>query len=348
MFNRQKALNTKDLIVFCRHLANLLQQGINLRTALLLIGELDQNKWHDRINDIVNCLDMGDSLSTALQRYGFPNVFTSFVTAGEHHNGIVQALEKCEQYYRHKYNVNEKLLKALTYPLIVFLLMVGAFMLMQTTVLPRFATLYETIGVELPWYTQWLFTINAISMKTVVMVSVPLTLVVLVIIWRRKHQSVLSRFIQLSSKLPIIRETWQLRFTSVFSWQLGLLLQAGIPVIQAFDMVARNWPWEQSKHAINRIQQRLKKGFSFHDSVSPESGKSFHVFLPRQLAIGEASGTVANMLLHSGAMADEQLEERVQWLLRVWEPLLILFIGVLLAAMVLALFIPMLSLVDGL
>lgn len=351
MFNfkrRQKMLRTKELIVFCRQLANLLQQGIALRTALQLIGELDEDKWHDRINDIVSRLDIGLSLGEAMQHSGFPSVFTSFIMAGEQHNGLVPALEKCEQYYRRKYDVNQKLLKALSYPLIVMLLMVAAFIIMQMTVLPRFAVLYETIGIDLPWYTKLLLTVNEIGMKMVAVVFVSLALAVLVIILRRKQQTVLSRFVRLGLRVPIIRETWQLRFTSVFSWQLGLLLQAGIPVMQALDMIARNWPWKQSKRAINRIQKRLMKGFSFHDSISPESGRSFPPFLSRQLAIGEASGTVANMLLYSGAMADEQLEERLQWLLRLWEPLLIVFIGGLLAAMVLALFVPMLSLVEGL
>lgn len=346
MFNRRKTLKTKEIIQFCRQLTQLLEQGIGLRSALLLMSDLEE-KWQEHVVDIVTHLESGASMSESMQRNGFPSLLTSFVMAGEQHNGLVQALKKGEQYYQRKYEVKQKLMKALVYPLMVIVLMIVAFIILQTTVLPRFASLYDTLGIELPWYTQLLLTVNDMGLKLASFILIPVLAIVLFLVWRRR-QSVLARLFQLSLKLPLIRETWQLRFTSVFSWQLGLLLQAGIPLAQAFDMIMESWPWEYSKRAIFRIQQRLKKGFDLQASFFPESGKSFHALLPKQLAIGESSGMVAETLLYSGAMADERLEERVQWLLRVWEPLLILLIGGLLAAMVLALFVPMLSLVEGL
>lgn len=343
MFNRPKTLYAKDIITFCRQLIRLLKQGIGLRTALLLIRDINSKTVAERISGIVHDLDQGISFGEALKGRGFPALFTSFVMAGEHHSGLVQALEKCAWYYHRREEVRQKLMKALVYPAMVMCLMIISFVVLQTTVLPRFSALYDTLGIDLPWYTQLLLSVNQAGF---IITLVAIALFILVLLFYRKRG--LARLFHVSLKIPVIRETWQLRFTSVFSWQLGLLLQSGIPLLQAFDMILKAWPWEVSRHAIFRVQARLKKGFSLQASFTPEAGKSFHILLPKQLAIGESSGAVAETLLYSGETADEQLEERVQWLLRVWEPLLIFVIGVLLAAMVLALFVPMLSLVEGL
>lgn len=348
MFSRQKTVQAKDIILFCRQMIKLLQQGVGLRTTLLLIRDMDEDKWGERVTGIVHYLDSGMSLGEAVQRKGFPSLFTSFVMAGEQHNGLLPALEKCELYYRRKHEVRQKLLKALVYPWMVMVLMVIAFIVLQTTVLPRFASLYETMGVKLPWYTQLLLTLNDAGLKIALAVFILIVPAILAITRGNRRKAFFAQLFRWSLKLPVIRETWQLRFTSVLSWQLGLLLQAGIPLIQAFELIIGNWPWESSRKAIHRIKERLKKGFSLEASFSPESGNSFHVLLPQQLAIGESSGMVAETLLFSGEMADERLEERIEWLVRVWEPLLILIIGMMLAAMVLALFVPMLSLVEGL
>ena len=342
MYKKPRTLPAKEIVTFCRQLIRLLKQGVGLRTALLLIRDMNSGTMRERMTDMVHDLDQGSSFGEALKGRGFPALFISFVMAGEHHSGLVQALEKCAWYYRRRQEVRQKLTKSLVYPLMVFCLMIMTFIVLQTTVLPRFAALYDTMGIDLPWYTQLLLTVNQVGLPITVII---MTVCILVLLFYRKRG--LTRLFHVSLKIPVIRETWQLRFTSVFSWQLGLLLQSGIPLLQAFEMIIKAWPWEVSRQAIFRVQARLENGFSLQASFTPEAGKSFHTLLPQQLAIGEASGAVAETLLYSGETADEQLEERVQWLLRIWEPLLIFGIGVLLAAMVLALFVPMFSLVEG-
>lgn len=340
MFKRKKEMPAQAIASFCRQLSQLLKRGIGLRTALLLIHDINKDRWGEQVAELVRLLDEGASMGEAMQRSGFPRLFTSFVMAGEQHGGLAPALEKCAAYYNRQHHMRQHLMKALIYPSMVILLMLLAFILLQTLVLPRFASLYETLGIDLPWYTQVLLAVHEEGLK---IISIFAVLCIPIGWWLKKR-----RWEQVGMRLPVIREAWQLRSTSVFSWQLGLLLQAGIPLIQSFELIIAAWPWKSSRQAIYRVQGRLKKGFSLQVSFEPESGENFHAFLPRQLALGESSGMVAETLLYSGEWADERLEERIQWLLRVWEPVLILGIGVLLAAMVLALFVPMLSLVEGL
>lgn len=340
MFKRKKGMPAQVIASFCRQLSQLLKQGIGLRTALLLIHDINRDRWGEQVYEVVSFLDKGVSLGEAMQRSGLPRLFTSFVMAGEQHGGLAPALEKCAAYYARKHHMRQHFMKALIYPAMVMLLMLLAFILLQTLVLPRFRSLYDTLGMELPWYTQVLLAAHEEGLKILFLFAV---MCISIGWWLKKR-----RWEQVSMRLPIIREAWQLRFTSVFSWQLGLLLQAGIPLIQSFELIIAAWPWKSSRQAIYRVQERLKKGFSLQVSFEPEAGRSFHAILPRQLALGESSGMVAETLLYSGEWADERLEERIQWVLRVWEPVLILGIGVLLAAMVLALFVPMLSLVEGL
>lgn len=332
-----------EIASFCRQLNQLLQQGVGLRTALLLVRDSRTGLIEEAITAIVNELDRGMPLGEAMEQREFPPLFVSFVKAGEHHGSLVRALQKGEWYYRRKHDIRQTLLKGLMYPLFVLLLMAMSFVLLQTTVLPRFATLYETIGLDLPWYTAWLLRANQAGVYLAIAAFI---LFVLLTTFYKK--GVIRALMRIGLAIPMVREVVQLRVTSVFCWQLGLLLQAGTPLLKAFETVLAGWPWNGSRRAILRVQDRLKRGFSLQDSFVPEADKFFHPFLPRQLAIGESSGTVAETLLYSGEMADEQLEERIQWVLRVWEPLLILVIGIALGLMVLALFVPILSLVEGL
>ncbi len=342
---RGAKLRAKDYALFCRQLVRLLERGVTLRPALLLLSEAEQNGLSKRLVGIVTLLDRGTSLGEALSYHRFPPLLTSFVIAGEQHDGLVHALRKCERYYRHKHDVRQKLLKALTYPLLVATLMAIALIVLQTTVLPRFAALYEGMGMSLPWYTQLILTFNVASLKFAALgLCVGAALLFFIV---KKRWGVWSRLARFSLRFPFVREALQLRTTAVFSWQLGLLLQAGIPLLQAFETILASWPWEGGRRAMLRIQDRLESGFGLEASFAPEAGKSFHTFLPQQLAVGETSGLVAETLLYSGEIADEELQERLQWLTQLWEPLLIVCVGGALAVIVLTLFMPMLSIVQG-
>lgn len=347
MFPLKRSVVAKDVALFCRQLGKLLEQGINLRTSLLLVGDLDRKKWGKRVNRVIASLDRGESLSNAMKRERFPPLVTSFITAGEYHSGLVRALQKCEQYYRRKHEVNQALVQALVYPAFVVILMSIAFIVMQVAVLPRFATLYDTLGIPLPWYTQLILLSTDIRLR---LLFLSLGVALLLLSWlvmRDKEHPLRYRLARWVLYVPFVREAWQLRVTSVFAWQLGLLLQSGIPLTEALDIIAINWPWKKGKRAISRIEERLKRGQTLEQSFAPETGNVFHPLLPKQLAIGEEAGMVAETLLHSAEQADEQFEERTQWLLRLWEPLLILTVGFTLALMVLALFMPVMSLVEG-
>src|SRR5690625_4494758 len=109
MFKKPKTLPPKEIVTFCRQLIRLLKQGIGLRTALLLIRDMGSGTMGERITDRVRDLDQGTSFDEALRGRGFPTLFTSFVMAGEHHSGLVRALEKCAWYYQRRQEVRQKL-----------------------------------------------------------------------------------------------------------------------------------------------------------------------------------------------------------------------------------------------
>src|SRR5699024_4875459 len=153
MSKRKNRWSADRLAGFSRHLSGLLQAGFPLVPSLRLLSEQEVIRGAEA-GRILRQLDGGISFSEALAKEGLPPLFISLLRAAEEYGDYGHGLQQCEQYYAEKGRLIRELTRTLTYPAVVLLLVVLAFLFLMTTVVPRFSDMYETMGLSLPVYTQ--------------------------------------------------------------------------------------------------------------------------------------------------------------------------------------------------
>lgn len=344
MSKRKNRWSADRLAGFSRHLSGLLQAGFPLVPSLRLLSEQEVIRGAEA-GRILRQLDGGISFSEALAKEGLPPLFISLLRAAEEYGDYGHGLQQCEQYYAEKDRLIRELTRTLTYPAVVFLLVVLAFLFLMTTVVPRFSDMYETMGLTLPVYTQLFISFHE-SLRIVFLVvgMAFLLAVVAIMIIRRLPSDRRNRWTAPLYRLPVVRSYFALRFTHYLAVQLGSLLRAGLPLLKAVEVINELIPWPPLKTGMVRIRERLLAGEPLHRALKRE-GPLFLLSLNRMVALGEESGELDQALLSLAKGTEMMMKERLDRFTRSLEPILIFVIGLMMAMTVLALFLPMLNLV---
>ncbi|SMO49366.1 type II secretion system F family protein [Melghirimyces algeriensis] len=341
---KRRKWNADRLSEFSRHLSHLLDAGFPLVPSIRLLSEQRVIR-PEEAERVLRCLDQGMSLSVALKQEGFPSLFISFIQAAEEYGDYGFGLKQCHAYYREKGRFIRELTRSLTYPLIVFLLVILSLLFLMTTVVPRFSEMYETMGLTLPLYTRIFISIHG-SLR-VVLYSVGGVCAIgflLYLVSRRLPSKIRGRWTAPVYALPLIRSYFALRFTHYLAIQLGSLLQSGVPLLKAMEIMESLTPWNPLQKGLFRVRERLLAGESLYRSLEQE-GALFLPSLHRLVALGEESGSLEKSFLSLAQGTEMLIKDRLDRLTQSLEPVLIFFIGILMVATVLALFLPMLHLV---
>jgi type II secretory pathway component PulF len=330
-----------------RHLAALLESGFPLLPSLYLLGE-QQLLRKEEAENLIRRLDQGQGLAEAMEAEGFPRLFVSFVQAAEEHGDFVFGLRQCERVYRDRGKWGRDLQRALTYPLMVLILVGCAFLFLVTTVIPRFADMYASMGLELPLYTQMFLSLyGGLQWAFLFGGGMLFSFILMFLIYRNLPPELKDRWNTMWCRIPLVRRLLAYRYTLYFCVQTGSLLKAGVPLLRTLDMVCQWTPWHQLSSSLKRIRGRLLTGEPFHRCLEAE-GYRFLPALSRLVALGEETGRVDESLLTMAKTAEISIRDRVDRWTKSLEPALIFFIGILMAATAIAMFLPMLNLVRAL
>lgn len=345
-WKREKRIRVDRLAQVSKHLGQLLDAGFPLIPSLRLLQEQEVLQ-PEEAGVILAALDNGESLSQALVQAGFPQLFISFILASEEHGNLAFGLKQCEEYYTQQARFQRDVSQALAYPMVVLVLVGFSFFFLVTTVVPRFTELYETMGLELPLYTKAVLAVH----QYLPVVGLAVAAILLSILIFRAGISRMSSgrralVEERWRKVPFLRAFYALRFTHYLSVQLGSLLQAGVPLLRAVEMMREVSPWGPLARSAERVRTGLLQGEPFHRTVENE-GDRFLPALSRLAALGEESGRLDQSLLTLGRGTELIIRERLQRLTRSLEPLLIFVIGLFMAVTVIAMFLPMLHLVQA-
>lgn len=336
------------LVLFSQQLAILLDSGFPLIPSLRLLGQ-QRILTPVEAERICQSLEEGVSLSESLRAEGFPPLYVSFIRAAEEHGEYVFGLRQGESYYREKGEFLRDLGQALLYPAVVLILVILAFLFLVTAVIPRFAELYASMGMELPLFTRLLLGFYGLLRSGfAVMLCMAAMIAAAILVVRRLPPQSRWRWTRWLYRMPGVRHYFLYRFTHYLSVQLGALLRAGIPLLTALETMRSLTPWPALAEGIGRIRERLMEGESFNRSLAAEGNGLFLPAVPHWIALGEETGRLDQSLLTLSRALENVIRERSRKLTHSLEPVLIFMIGVLIAVTVIALFLPMLQLTRAL
>ena len=312
---------------------------------LLAAQRLIDEPVYQRLNGL---LQKGQWLSAALKKLNFPPIYIAFVRAAEEHGDYVSGFKRCASYYATKANWQREVKKACTYPAIVFLLAVCAFVFMFAVVMPRFSHLYASMNISMPLVTRRLFRVYD-AMPQLLAGGMLLILLVVAVgfILRLSPFPVRVWWGACWIRLPLVRQICRYRHTHFLTIQLSSLLKAGVSLVDALQLIQKHTPWPVLVHYLNRVNKELLTGKSFAGALSQKGKYFFSSFAPvgcHCRRIGEIGGN----LDQSGGRTEMMIRYKLERVGKSIEPVCIFVMGLMIAVSVVALFLPVVKLVQAL
>ncbi|WP_243077299.1 type II secretion system F family protein [Microbacterium sp. SS28] len=335
----------KSLAIFTKQMAGLLNAGLPLmRTLAILIEQTEDKKLQPALIAVQADVESGQSFSNALARHSevFPPLLISIVRVGETGGFLARAMESLAENYKKESELQNKIRAAVTYPIIVLIVAVLGVIAMVTFVVPVFESMFAGIGSELPLPTQILVNVSR-NMWWIL----PLLIVTVmgVTIWwlRNKNKDSVRKVLDpFKLKMPIFGKLFTKMSVARFSRNLSMMLDAGVPIIQALAIVAQasnNWAIER---AVHDVQESVRQGRSFAAPLA--KANVFPAMVSQMVAIGEESGTLSEMLASIADFYEDEVDTVTSQLSSIIEPLLIVVLGIVIGGIVISLYLPIFTL----
>jgi type IV pilus assembly protein PilC len=340
-------VKSKDVAVFSRQFATMINAGLSLLRSLSVLEEQTQSKPLAKIiGEVRRDVERGVGLSTALEKHpkAFSNLYTSMVRAGEAGGVLDDTLVRLANALENQVALRSKIKSAMAYPVVVLSMVAMVVLAMLVFVVPIFQDLYAGAGGELPVPTKILIG-GSDLLKNFWFIVFPL-MGLGVWAFRRWIKTPAGRRIWDSAKLkmPVFGGVVHKTAISRFSSTLGVLLRTGVPILQAMEIVEDVSGNAIVAEAVADVAKSVKDGDSL--AVPLASHKVFPSMVVQMIAVGEETGAVDAMLEKVASFYDQEVNDTVDALTSLLEPLLIAFMGMTVGGILVALYLPMFNLVN--
>ena len=343
----KKKVKTKDIAIFSRQLATMVNSGLTLIRALTILDEQTESPVLKKVlGEVRTTVEQGSSLSAALEAH--PNVFShlyvSMVRAGEVGGALDETLVRLADTLEAAVRLRSKVKSAMAYPMVVLVLIVVIVTGMLVFVVPIFESMYSELGGTLPLPTKLLITISGILTSFWWMILGGLIGGVVGFKRWKKTDAGLAAWDRFKVRLPIFGELVQKIAISRFARTFAVLSRTGVPVLQTLDIVSStsgNWLMSE---ATKDIQESVKRGESL---VSPlHRHDIFPPMVVHMMAVGEETGALDTMLAKVADFYDAEVEDMVSAMTSLIEPLLIVVMGVVVGGILISLYLPMFNIAN--
>ncbi|MCX7748980.1 MAG: type II secretion system F family protein [Clostridia bacterium] len=337
-------IKIKDIAVFCRQFAIVLEAGVPIATALDVLVEQTANPTlKDCLRDIYENIQKGTSLSAAMQQQKdtFPTILIYMVEAGEISGQLDRVFKKAADDFEKSYKLNHKIKNAFTYPVIVTVVAIIVVMVLLTFVIPTFESVLKGMGVELPLPTRILIAVSNVVKSLWWIISVGLVGVSLFLVRYLRTQNG-KRFIGgLAIKLPVVKGVTKDIMTSRFTRTLATLMSSGVLLIQALEVVEKVLGNAVIADKVRDVQEEVKKGKGLTQPLT--NLNYFPPMLMSMVKIGEESGELDFALNKCADFYDQEVETSLQRMTELISPAVIMVLAVIVGFILLSVLFPMFS-----
>jgi type IV pilus assembly protein PilC len=344
---RKQRVKLKDLAVFSRQFATMINAGMSmLRTLTILSEQSDSVELKRVLTHVKADLEAGNSLSAAFQKHprAFPPLMISMVRAGEQGGFLDLSMRQIADTFESEVKLRGKVKSAMTYPVVVLVMAVLLVTAMLIFVVPVFSGLFKSLGGQLPFATQVL--VDASNGMKYIAPLMALTTVLSAYLWRKhgKSEQVRNLVDPLKLKIPVFGKLFQKIALTRFARTLGTLLRSGVPVLAALDITSETTGNVVIGRAIKDVAESVKSGETISGPL--RNHPVFPSMVVHMMASGEETGALDEMLGKIAEFYDEEVETMTESLTALIEPLMIAFLGTIVGGMIVALYLPMFKIYD--
>ena len=343
----KKKVTLKDLSVFSRQFATMVNSGLSLLRALNILVDQTENKELARVlGEVRNDIETGNSLSSGMAKHpdAFPPLMVNMCKAGEVGGFLDTVMLQIANNYEAEVKLRGKVKSAMTYPVVVLCIAVVAVIGMLLFIVPTFVGLFKTLGGTLPLPTRVLVALSS-GLKVGI---IPLVVLVFVgmSLWRKYKRTEQVRNVvdPLKLKLPVFGELFRKIALTRFSRNLGTMMKSGVPILQSLDIVAETTGNIVLERATRAVQESVRTGESLSKPLTEHP--VFPPMVVQMMAVGEETGALDTMLAKIAEFYDQEVESTTESLTALIEPLMIAFLGGIVGAMIVALYMPIFKIFD--
>ena len=335
-----------DFILFNQELIALLRSGYPiLKSIEVIAGRMKSLPLKELLLNVEADVRSGKSLSEAFAPYEdrFSKVYTASLMAGERSGNLPGTIGRFVQYAKILVQTKSKIRAATIYPTLLLIFSAALIGVLITFVLPRFASFYADFQAEMPGITTMLISLSLAARRSFFVLLLLAAVLALVVLRLKKREDVRIAWDRFKLRIPFGRVLWRESATALFSRTLGLLLEAGISLLSAIGIASQAVPNRFLLRRLSPLPDAIKNGQNLTDSLAATA--VFPGMALDMIRIGETSANLPGMLSEVADFYDERIRARIDTLVSLIEPVIIIFMGLLVAGMLVSVYLPIFNII---
>jgi type IV pilus assembly protein PilC len=341
-----KSIKGRDIAIFSRQLATMMAAGVPMVQGFEIVAGGQSNpRMKDMLTDIKTEIEGGSALNEALGKYPlyFDELFTNLVRAGESAGVLDTVLDTIATYKENIENIKGKIKKAMFYPAAVLTVAVLVACILLIFVIPQFETVFKNFGADLPAFTQMLVNMSRfmVAYWWLVLGIFIGVVVALIMLYKRseRFQHLIGRTLL---KIPVVGQILRQSAIARFARTLGVTFRAGVPLVEALDSVANATGSVVYNDAVKRVREDVAVGHQLQ--LGMRQTGLFPNMVVQMVAIGEEAGALDKMLFKIAEFYETEVNNAVDALSSLLEPMIMVIIGVIVGGMVVGMYLPIFKL----
>jgi type IV pilus assembly protein PilC len=343
----KKKVKLETFLIFNQQFLTLIKAGLPILGSLELLARRQKlPQFRAQLEDVAARVKTGESISQAFEvQGGFPIVYTTTLLAGERSGNLEEVLQRFLDFQRVSLTFRKKLKASLIYPALLVVMVIGLFIFLITFVVPRFAELYDQLGTKLPALTTFLLDLGRKAQHYGIYAAVVAGIVGFLLYRWSKTDAGANLIDKVRISLPIFGPVWLKYQVGLFSRTLSTLLTGGLPLVPSLETAARSIDSRQIAGAVSKSVGTVREGKGL--SASLEQTKVFPELAIEMIEVGESTGALPQMLNSVAEFFEEDVQTNLTAAMSLIEPLILIFMGIVVVTILIALYLPIFSLSAG-
>lgn len=341
----KKKWRDRETMELCKKMSSLLRAGIPLIECMAIVEDQYRGGKKEQIRTIRTNIIAGVPIENAFKGDHFPSLFISMIGIAQTHGKLADTFNTLGEWFDRKSSFREQIIQKITYPLFLLLFVLSLLLYFLLYLLPQFQELLGDFDSELPLGTTLLFSLQSFVQHNYIFILLLFLLILLLFSSLYYGLSKKNRLVHVLIRLPVISNMIKIYFTNYFTSQLGLLLESGMGIWEALIDIRKQTPYKQLQPYIVEIEKHILVGkpLSSVNLSLPILHREYY----RLTALGEQLGTLGAQLILCSHLMEEKIEAQILFVLKWLEPMLLLFLGSIIAFVVLSIFLPITQLIQS-
>jgi len=345
----QPKVKTRDIILFARQFSTMIDAGLPIIQCLdILYAQQENATFKKMLRSIKDDVESGSTLAEALKKFPneFDDLFVNMIAAGEAGGILDTILRRLSAYMEKAARLKSKVKGAMTYPIVTLIIAGAVLAVILVFVIPVFEDMFADMGGELPAFTQMVVKVSDFTKKNVIYIVVGLILFIFAFkkfYTTEKGRTIIDKNIL---RLPVFGDLIRKVAVSKFTRTMGTMLSSGVAILEALEIVAKTAGNKTIEKAVYSVRSDIAEGRTMADPLI-ESGV-FPSMVCQMIAVGESTGALDAMLEKIAIFYDEEVDQAVENLTALIEPFMLVFLGITIGGLVIAMYLPVFKMASNL